>query len=320
MKGKPDQSTPPNFTVVFFGGDAKFVHDSCFFSVLLNHGANVESIDQKGYTPLFYAASNCCLEILIELLDKGHANVKHVATDDKITALSKAHNYEAVMILTKYGAETNRNQDDMKRLMERHNVSSPKAILSQCISEVNEELLVLDLGHFKKENTTDDCNEMNFHEMAEEHGKSKLLLHPIFQVFLDLKWNQVKKFYWFNLLLDIVFVILLTCSAYHFLNLIYCQPCDEIMDRSWPMEINTNETSGTINCFSPFEFCYEKDQKQEDCSTVTNACKDPEKCANFTDSSKSKIINTYDTWTNHGIKCHKNFLRYVQLIKVECKP
>ena len=310
--------------VVFCRRNAKFVHDSYSFSVLLNHGANVESIDQKGYTPLFYAASNCCLEILIELLDKGHANVKHVATDDKITALSKAHNYEAVMILTKYDAETNRNQDDMKRLMERHNVSSPKAILSQCISEVNEELLVLDLGHFK--NTTDDCNEMNFHEMAEEHGKSDLLLHPIFQVFLDLKWNQVKKFYWFNLLLDIVFVILLTCSAYHFLNLIYCQPCDEIIDISWPMEINTKETSGTINCFSPFGYCYENEQisdwdkKQENCSKITGACHDPEKCANFTDSTTSKIINTYDTWKNHGIKCHKNFLRYVQLIEVECKP
>jgi ankyrin repeat protein len=66
----------------------------------LSHGANVNATDFKGYTPLFYAASNCCLEILIELLEKGHANVKQVANDKEKTALSKAHNYEAVMILT----------------------------------------------------------------------------------------------------------------------------------------------------------------------------------------------------------------------------
>ena len=66
----------------------------------MSHGANVNAIDFKGYTPLFYAASNCCLEILIELLEKGHANVKKVANHKKKTALSKAHNYEAVMILT----------------------------------------------------------------------------------------------------------------------------------------------------------------------------------------------------------------------------
>ena len=70
------------------------------FSVLLSNGANVNAKDFKGYTPLFYAASNCCLEILIELLEKGHASVKQVANDNEKTALSKAHNYEAVMILT----------------------------------------------------------------------------------------------------------------------------------------------------------------------------------------------------------------------------
>ena len=275
------------------------------FSVLLSYGANVDQEDSKGYTPLFYAASNCCLESLIELLDKGHADVHHVAKDNKKTALSKAHNYEAVMILTKYGAETNKKKDDLKRLMERHNTSSPRAILSQCISEVNEELLVLDLGHFK--HTTKKDNEMYWHSLVQDHGKSELLLHPIFQVFLGLKWNQVKRFFWFNLLVDIIFVVSLTCSAYHFLNLIYCKPCDEIMDRSsvvapsWSMKINTNNSRGTINCFSPITKCNENE-----------TCPDPEKLARFTDDSTSRTVQQYDTWENLSIKCHKNFLRYIR--------
>ena len=52
---------------------------------MLSHGANVDQEDIKGYTPLFYAASNCCLEILFELLDKGHAHVNHVAKSNNKT-------------------------------------------------------------------------------------------------------------------------------------------------------------------------------------------------------------------------------------------
>ena len=278
---------------------------------MLSHGANVEQEDGKGYTPLFYAASNCCLEILIELLDKGKANVRH--ENNKQTALSKAHNYDAVMILTKYGAESNRKKDDLNRLMKWHTTPSPRVVLSQCISKVSEDLLVLDLGHFR--HTEEKNNEMYWHLLVQDHGKSELLLHPIFQVFLDLKWNQVKKFYWFHLLLEIMFVILLTCSAYHFLELIYCQPCDEIIDRSWSMEINSNDTRGTINCFSPFSHCYENElpnnceKKEDSCLTKIATCPDQEKCARFTEDSTNRTIQPYDVWENISIKCHKNFLR-----------
>ena len=144
---------------------------------------------------------------------------------------------------------------------------------------------------------------MYWHSLVQDHGKSELLLHPIFQVFLGLKWNQVKRFFWFNLLVDIIFVVLLTCSAYHFLNLIYCKPCDEIMDRTWSMKINFNNTiEGTINCFG---------------STLKNeTCPDPEKCARFTENSTSKINQLYNTWENLNIKCHKNFLRYICLMQI----
>ena len=263
------------------------------------HGANIDSQDFKGYTPLFHAASNSSLEILIELLDNGNANVQHISKDEMTTAFSKANNYEAVMILTKYGAETNRNQNDMKRLVEKHNVSSSKAILSQCISEFNEELLVLDFGHFK--HIEEKNNEMDLHLLAQDHGKSELLLHPILQIFLDWKWNQVKKYFRFNLLVNIIFVVLLILSAYHFLDMIYCKTCDEITGRTWSMEIkiNYNNTIGTINCFKPSLL------------NLTDYCRswDPEKCARFTDTSKK--IQHYDTWVNLGIRCHKNILRYI---------
>ena len=232
---------------------------------------------------------------------------------DRRTVLSKAHNYEAAMILTKYGAETNRKEDDLNRMVKWHTIPSPRAILSQCISKVSEDLLVLDLGHFY--HTKLYTNEMYWHLLVQDHGKSELLLHPIFQVFLDLKWNQVKKFYWFHLFLEILFAILLTCSAFHFLELIYCQPCDEIIDRSWSMEINSNNTRGIIHCFSPFSHCYEDEvpnnceKKEGSCSTIIETCPDQEKCARFTEDSTNTTIESYDAWKNISIKCHKNFLR-----------
>ena len=196
--------------------------------------------------------------------------------------------------------------------MERHNPSSPKAILGQCISEVNDELLVLDLQHFQ--HTTEENNEMDLHLMAQDHGRSELLIHPILQVFLDLKWNQVKKYYWLNLFVDIMFVIFLTFTAYHFLDLIYCQPCDEMVDSSWSMKT----LDGTINCFSPDLNCINEEFpelgysddfcKRYNISNVSDYCKDPEKCARFT-MNGDNVSGFYDTWENLNLKCHKNFLR-----------
>ena len=166
---------------------------------------------------------------------------------------------------------------------------------------------MLDLGNF--EHTTAKNNEMDLHLLVQEHGKSELLLHPIFQVFLDLKWNQVKKFYLFNLLLDIIFLILLACSAYYFLDLIYCQPCDEEIftdfGDKWSMKINDGTLDGTLDCFSPLGLCKQDDKN---CKNKFN-CIDAEKCAKFTKSTTKEPIYLNNTMHTLGFKCHKNFLR-----------
>ena len=126
---------------------------------------------------LFYAADNHCFGNLIELLDTGRVEVNHEAKNAN-TALSKARSYETLMILRKHGAKITRNQLDS--LIKCHNTSSPGAILNQSISEINDELLILDFENF----STAEENEMNLHLMVQEHDKSELLLHPILQVCL----------------------------------------------------------------------------------------------------------------------------------------
>ena len=56
----------------------------------------------------------------------------------------------------------------MVKFIESHCVSTPKAILNQCIEEVNEELLVLDFSHFQYSKEGND--ELDLHiKVAERH-------------------------------------------------------------------------------------------------------------------------------------------------------
>ena len=278
----------------------------------MEFGANVDSKNSKGYTPLFFAASAGSSANLIELLDHGHADVNHIADDEK-TALSKARSYETVMILTKYGIETKKQhmiknkqngrdepETDLDVLIKYHFEASPKAILNQCISEVNDELVVLDFGHF--ENTSEENNEMDLHIKVHEHGMDELLLHPILQAFLDFKWSKFQYTFALHLMLELLLVVLLTIVGQHFMSLIFCRSAgDRISDQKWSMDIVdniTNNIRGKINYFG----------------NSTN-CTDEEKCAfitlsngeTFSNGETDGFENVYDTYNR--LRCRKNFLR-----------
>ena len=55
------------------------------YSILLHHGAPVDCIDVRGYTPMFWASRIGSLSNIIELIDHG-ADVNHVA---KMTIMTK---------------------------------------------------------------------------------------------------------------------------------------------------------------------------------------------------------------------------------------
>ena len=117
---------------------------------MLNHGANVECEDENGLTPLIHASTHDCLPNLVELLDRGQADIKHLASDGS-TALSKAHSPEVVMLLSKYGAEA--TQSHLIKFMELRNYSCWKIILNQCMSHVNNELLFFNFDIFQDPTT-----------------------------------------------------------------------------------------------------------------------------------------------------------------------
>ena len=106
----------------------------------------MECKDKNGHTPLVHASIHDCLSNLVELLDRGQADIKHV-TSDGSTALCKAHSPEVVMLLTRYGAEF--TQSHLIRFMELRNYSCWKIILNQSMSHVNKELILLNFDIFQ---------------------------------------------------------------------------------------------------------------------------------------------------------------------------
>ena len=116
-------------------------------------------------------------------------------------------------------------KSDLGKIIKKQLFSSADAFLSQCISEVNEELLVLDFGQFK--HTTRERNEMDIHLAVAKSGNDYLLVHPIMQAFLDIKWRIFRKTYWLNMLVDLLFAISLTLVGHYFIGLTHCHQCDE---------------------------------------------------------------------------------------------
>ena len=110
----------------------------------------MECEDENGSTPLIHASTHDCLPNLVELLDRGQADIKHLASDGS-TALSKAHSPEVVMLLSKYGAEA--TQSHLIKFMELRNYSCWKIILNQCMSHVNNELLFFNFDIFQDPTT-----------------------------------------------------------------------------------------------------------------------------------------------------------------------
>ena len=277
---------------------------------MLSLGANGEQVDDKNYTPLFYASSSGSRgSNVLELLGQENVNVNHKGNNGK-TALSKARTHEIITLLLNHGAEA--TSTDLDIFLKHPNVNATRAILDKCVgTNDDEDLLVLDFSFFHHDKKGKKAD-MTLYRDIEDTGKQELFLHPILHAFLGLKWYQIRKHYLLQLFLSLVFAIVLTLASYHFLDLTYCAPCDEIHDELDSLftefhvsrKINIKDPLGQIQCFglkSKEETRYEFDKNViwED-----DSCKlGKESCAYITQNDGKKMMK------NLGLKCHKNFLR-----------
>ena len=262
--------------------------------------------DNKNYTPLFYASSSGSLANLLELLERGHADVNHVSSQNKTTALIKAYSHEVIRFLLKYGAEA--TWFDLKTFLQYHTEISTRAILSKSIfTKNNEELLVLDFGLFESKEEGQKCD-LDLHERItkQKRDNQKLLLHPVLRSFLELKWGQIRKHYMIHLFLNTIFAIMLTWTGYYFLNLIYCMSCDESVNHHDDCTMPIVNPTGHIQCFG-------LKPKNDTLKQFTDGVKWDPSCVSGGESCALIIITNLTKEMKNvsklDLKCHKNFLR-----------
>ena len=94
--------------------------------------------------------------------------------------------------------------------MEYNSEEASNIILNECLEEIKEDLVVFNFEAFED---VSKRNEMELHENVQKNKKSGLLLHPIMQAFLYLKWKQVKKLYFLFMCFEIAFVIAFSFSG-----------------------------------------------------------------------------------------------------------
>ena len=218
------------------------------FSILLHHGAPVDCTDERGYTPLFLASKVGSLSNIIELIDHG-ANVNYVSKEDtnskqgttKKTPIFRATNFETVMLLLKSGADPThkakfqRSDNTVKYLtaiqhLLKYNVDCANAILDHGLKKENDDDLIMDFLVFSNyendESGLDILAEVKHHspvQLVKANDKPPILLHPLLQIFMNLKFNSFQKIYFIQFLFQVLLVATFTAWTVHYVQLTSCK-------------------------------------------------------------------------------------------------
>ena len=222
---------------------------------------------------------------------------------------------EAVQILLNFGAKTSNvlkandnktNVDDKTNIdefLDNHSEETSKIILNECLEEINEDLIVFNFEPF--EDMKKESHEMDLHKSVKKNNRSQLLLHPIMQAFLHLKWKQVKRLYFVFMCFEVAFVVALSFLGYDFVRMTFCSYCGEKYLRDeptdlfhprdlWAKEYDNNvppyhqgETRlGQIKCFIKSEDNCEAEDIPDNCNGDSKEvregfCKDGQDCSEF---------------------------------------
>ena len=196
--------------------------------------------DKDNRTPLFDACNAGSVSNMIELISYG-ADVNHVSGSGK-TPIFEVRTADAIRLLLKYGANPNTiidkpgDKNDGKAAMDflmKLNPSCPEVLLDEFLDRDEENnILIIDLEifniAFEVFNNDDERQkksksyERSLFKTSKQNQFSDLLLHPFIQIFVNLKFQTVWKFFVFSVIFQLAFVAVLTAVGIYYVDMGYC--------------------------------------------------------------------------------------------------
>ena len=199
--------------------------------LLLDHKAKPDDLDDRKYTPLFYAAAEGSIANLNLLLEKASDGGTLKELKGK-NVLFKARSYETVMLLCKYGADpkairgtgveedVDKNETALKYLVKKNNLESPIAFLDHQLEEISDDMITMDFNILWD---GDKKSPLDYHSHFRNHGRGDLILHPLMEIFLQIRWRQVQALAIFEFLMRFAFVLSLSYMAWRYMALTTCE-------------------------------------------------------------------------------------------------
>ena len=185
--------------------------------------------DDRKYTPLFYAAAEGSIANLSLMLELDGSDCKLIERTEAKgkNVLFKARTYETVMLLSKYGADKmhkkdHTNETPLKYLTRKGNQEAPLALLDQQIDDEGEEMYTVNFDIMDEKDEPFDL-----HNCVIENERDDLVLHPLMETYLQVKWRQVRKLLILEFLLRLLFVLSLTYMTKRYTALTSCEYLDD---------------------------------------------------------------------------------------------
>ena len=193
---------------------------------------------------MFSAVKSANLSVMIELIEHG-ADVNYISKAEKRTQtpLFRARNYQAVKLLLQKGADPNmysttgqnRKIKAVDHLLD-NNQDAARAIFDESLNIDDERNLIMDFEIFENECSDKTDGEMSILvnvekksslDIDDEKTKKFLILHPLVQIFLDLKFKTILWQFRLLFFFQIVLVITLTLIGVQYLQFTSCETVTE---------------------------------------------------------------------------------------------
>ena len=304
---------------------------------LIDHGADVNHVAENDFlpdldshvykkTPLFRARTYDTIKLLLLMgADPTHKASKNIIRNDcmpndvgprgpkfSFSSLfsvgsnpnnSESNNDENNTALSLENLQnTNENADSLENNNEDPQISAiehlmqfhpdcTRAILDASLSKQDDDV-VMDFRVFE-----DDKNEMSVFLAAEKNHRGDLLLHPLMQIFLSLKWDTVKILFWAKILFQLILVAILTTIGVKYVDTTNCIEIKKGFSGCYSSTYKYNsdfkDGIGTIICH------LENENNSALFIPISSKINTTEPCFNIIDTVQEKKFDTIKTPRNN---------------------